>query len=90
MNKADLTNAVATKTGMSKKQSAEAVNAVLDAITGSLAKGESVQLVGFGTFSVQKRAKRQGVNPKTGEKLTIPACKVPKFKAGKALKDTVK
>lgn len=89
MNKAELVNAVADKTGLTKADSEKALKAVIGEITGSLKKGETVQLIGFGSFSVSKRAKRQGINPKTGEKITIPATKVVKFKAGKALKDTV-
>lgn len=90
MTKEDLIEAVAAKLGGSKKQGQEAVEAMLDAITASLAKGETVTVTGFGTFSVSKRAARQGVNPRTGEKLQIAARTVPKFKAGKALKDAVK
>lgn len=89
MNKTELTNAVAEKTGLTKKDADKAVKAIIEAFSSSLAKGESVQLVGFGTFSVGTRAERAGKNPKTGEALTIPACKTVKFKAGKTLKDTV-
>ena len=90
MTKSDLIAAVATKAGSSKKDSEKYVGAVLDAITEALANGESVQLVGFGTFEVKERAEKQGRNPKTGEAMTIAASKVPSFKAGKALKDAVK
>jgi DNA-binding protein HU-beta len=88
MTKQDLIDKVA-KTGMTKKQAGAAVNAVLDAIKDSLATGEKVSLVGFGSFSVKKRAARMGRNPRTGAALKIKAKKVPVFKAGKALKDAV-
>jgi len=88
MTKQDLIEKVA-ETGMSKKQAGVAVNAILDAIQDSLAAGEKVSLVGFGSFSVNKRAARIGRNPRTGEPLKIKAKKVPVFKAGKALKDAV-
>ena len=88
MNKADLINAVAEKTGLSKKDSESAVAAVVDVITESLVQGDKVQLVGFGSFEVKQRAARLGRNPKTKEELKIPASKVPVFTAGKALKDT--
>ena len=89
MNKADLVNAVATKTGASKKASEEALNALVDAITGALKKGDKVQLVGFGSFEVRKRAARKGRNPQTGAEIKIPATKAPVFKAGKALRAAV-
>jgi len=89
MNKADLINAVAEKTGLSKKDSESAVAAVVDVITESLVQGDKVQLVGFGGFEVKARAARTGRNPKTKEPISIPASKVPVFKAGKALKDAV-
>ena len=89
MNKADLISAVAEKTGMSKKDSESAVAAVVDAITESLVQGEKVQLVGFGSFEVKARAARIGRNPHTKEPIKIVATKVPVFKAGKALKDTI-
>ena len=89
MNKADLISAVAEKTGMSKKDSDAAVAAVVDAITESLVNGEKVQLVGFGSFEVKSRAARIGRNPHTKETIKIDATRVPVFKAGKALKDTV-
>lgn len=88
MTKQDLIEKVA-ETGMSKKQAGVAVNAILDAIQDSLAAGEKVSLVGFGSFSVNKRPARTGRNPRTGEPLKIKAKKVPVFKAGKALKDAV-
>ena len=89
MTKSDLIAAVATKVGSSKKDSEKAVNAVIESITEALANGESVQLVGFGTFEVKDRAARKGVNPRTKEEITIAASKLPSFKAGKALKDAV-
>ncbi len=89
MNKAELIAAVAEKTGLSKKDSETAVNAVLDAITSALTDGDKVQLVGFGSFEVKKRAARTGRNPRTKEVVEIPASQVPVFKAGKALKDAV-
>ncbi|MCQ2386617.1 MAG: HU family DNA-binding protein [Clostridia bacterium] len=89
MTKSDLIAAVATKAGSSKKDSEKYVGAVLDAITEALANGESVQLVGFGTFEVKDRAARKGINPRTKEEITIEASKLPSFKAGKALKEAV-
>lgn len=89
MNKAELVAAVAEKANMSKKDAEKAVNAVFTVIEESLAKLEKVQLVGFGTFEVKDRSERTGLNPQTKEKITIPASKVPGFKAGKALKDAV-
>ena len=87
MTKAELINAVAQKTELSKKDSEKAVVAVLDAISETLAAGEKVALVGFGTFEVKERAAREGINPRTKEKIEIPASKLPVFKAGKALKE---
>ena len=89
MNKGELINAIATKTGASKKETEESLNAILDVIKDSLVKGDKVQLVGFGSFEVRKRAARKGKNPQTGSEMIIPACKAPSFKAGKALKDIV-
>ena len=89
MNKSDLIAAMAAKTGETKKGAEAAVNAFVDVITESLAKGEKVQLVGFGSFEVRKRAARKGRNPQTKEEIKIPASKAPVFKAGKALKDLV-
>jgi DNA-binding protein HU-beta len=89
MNKGDLINVVAKST-CTKAEAAKAVNAFLGAIKTSLKKGESVTLVGFGTFSVSKRSTRKGRNPQTGKEIKIAAKKVPKFTAGKALKDLVK
>ncbi len=91
MNKDALVEAVQTKAGLETKKAAQdAVDAVFDAITSALSKGEEVSIAGFGSFKVADRAARMGVNPKTGEKIQIPATKAPKFKAGKALKDAVK
>ncbi len=89
MNKTELIAAVAEKAGLSKKDADAAVSAVFDAVTAELAKGEKVQLIGFGTFEVRERAAKQGRNPRTGETMTIPASKVPAFKAGAALKNAV-
>lgn len=90
MNKSELVDLVAEKAGMSKKDGEKAVKAVLESITDSLARGDKVQLVGFGTFEVRHRKAREGRNPATGEKIKIKALKVPAFKPGKALKDKVK
>lgn len=89
MTKDELIEAVA-KVCESKKQASDAVSAALEAITKALSKGEKVALTGFGIFNVSKRAARTGVNPRTGEKIKIAATTVPKFKAGKALKEAVK
>ena len=89
MNKVELIAAVAEKSGLSKKDSEKAVAAVLSAVEGALAKGDKVQLIGFGTFEVRERPERKGRNPQTKEEITIPASKLPAFKAGKALKDAV-
>ena len=89
MNKTDLIDAVAQKTGLTKKESEAAINATLDAIVEALASEEKVVLVGFGTFETKKRAARKGRNPSTKEPINIPASKAPVFKAGKGLKDKV-
>ncbi len=89
MNKAELVAAIAEKTELSKKDSEKALKAFTDVVSEELAKGEKIQLVGFGTFEVAERAAREGRNPRNGETMTIPASKAPKFKAGKALKDLV-
>ena len=89
MNKNDLVAAVAESAGLSKADSTNAVDAVFDTITGALKKGGDVRLVNFGTFSVTKRAASEGRNPRTGEKIKIPASKQAKFKAGKGLKDAI-
>jgi len=90
LNKADLVNHVAASAGLSKVSASDAVEAVIGGITGSLKKGDSVSLVGFGTFSVAERAARTARNPRTGETINVAASKAPKFKAGKGLKDAVK
>lgn len=90
MNKSELVSSVAEKAKLSKKDAEKAVAAVIASITGVLVKGDKVQLVGFGTFEVRARAARTGHNPKTNKAIKIPATKVPAFKAGKALKDSVK
>lgn len=89
MTKEGLIEAIAPKVA-SKKEAGEIVNEIFDTIAKTLSKGEEVVITGFGTFSAKKRAARQGVNPKTGEKITIPAMTVVKFKAGKSLKEAVK
>ena len=89
MNKTDLVEVVAIKTGMTKKDAEAAVKAVNEAIAEALAAGDKVQLIGFGTYAVKARAAREGRNPKTGAKMTIAATKTPVFTAGKALKDAV-
>ncbi|MBQ7986726.1 MAG: HU family DNA-binding protein [Clostridia bacterium] len=89
MNKTELVAAVAEKAALSKKDAEKAVSAVVDTITGALADGDKVQLVGFGTFEVRERAARTGKNPRTGAAIKIAASKVPAFKAGQAFKNTV-
>ncbi len=89
MNKGELVDAVAASAGLSRADAAKAVDGVIDAISGTLANGGSVSLVGFGTFSVKARAARMGRNPRTGEAIHIAASNVPGFKAGKGLKDAV-
>ncbi len=89
MNKTELVAAMAEKTELSKKDAEKALKAFTDVVAEELAKGEKIQLVGFGTFEVAERPARDGRNPKTGEPMKIAASKAPKFKAGKALKDVV-
>ena len=89
MNKSELVDAMAKKSGLSKKDTEAALGAFTEIVANALKKGDKVQLIGFGTFEVTKRAAREGKNPQTGAKIKIPASKAPKFKAGKALKDTV-
>ena len=89
MNKNDLVSSVAASAELSKADAAKAVDSVFNAITGSLRTGTEVRLVGFGTFSVARRKASEGRNPRTGEKIQIPASNQPKFKAGKALKEAV-
>ena len=89
MNKNDLVTVVASAAGLSKADAAKAVDGIFAAISDALKKGDEVRLVGFGTFAVAERAASEGRNPRTGQKITIPASKQPKFKAGKGLKDSV-
>ncbi len=89
VTKADLVNEIAEKAELSKADAEKALKAFTDTVSGALKKGDKVALVGFGTFSVGERAARTGKNPQTGAQINIPAAKVPKFKAGKALKDSV-
>ena len=89
MNKTELIAAVAEKAEISKKDSEKALKAFVDVVTEQLKAGDKVQVVGFGTFEVSERAAREGRNPQTGKTMKIAACKAPKFKAGKALKDAV-
>ena len=89
MNKTELVAAIAAKTELSKKDSEKALKAFMEVVSEQLKKGEKIQLIGFGTFEVAKRAARTGKNPQTGKAIKIPACKAPKFKAGKALKEAV-
>ena len=89
MNKSELIAAIAAKTGETKKDAEATLNAFIDVVTEALVKGDKVQLVGFGSFEVSKRAARKGRNPQTKEEIKIPASKAPVFKAGKALKELV-
>ena len=89
MNKAELIEAVSSQASLEKSEAAKAVDAVFDAITGALKTGDTVALVGFGTFNVKARAARSGRNPRTGETIEIAATNVPGFKAGKGLRDAV-
>lgn len=89
MTKAELINAIAEKSELNKKQSEAALNAVLDSITEALVKGEKVQLTGFGTFETREKKEKEAINPRTKEKILVPARTAPAFKAGKALKDAV-
>ena len=89
MTKSELITSVSEKTGMTKKDAEKAITAVVDSITEALAKGEKVQLVGFGTFEVRDRAERTGINPQTQQKIKIAATKTPAFKAGTTLKEAV-
>ncbi|MCR4346489.1 MAG: HU family DNA-binding protein [Sulfuricaulis sp.] len=89
VNKTDLIDRVSVSTELNKTSAARAVEAVLDIIAGTLRDGDSVTLSGFGTFSVSNRSQRTGRNPRTGEMITIPASKAPKFKSGKGLKDAL-
>jgi DNA-binding protein HU-beta len=89
MNKTELVNSVAAKSGLNKKNSEAAINAFIGSVEDTLKSGDKVVLVGFGTFEVRKRAARKGRNPQTKQEITIPASKAPVFKAGKGLKDKV-
>ena len=89
VNKNDLVAAVSARSNLSKSDTQKAVDAVFDEISGALRNGSEVRVVGFGTFSVATRKASQGRNPRTGERISIPASRQPKFKAGKALKDAV-
>jgi DNA-binding protein HU-beta len=89
MNRHELIDAVAVATGGSKTSTAEAIDAILEAVTAAVIRGETVQLIGFGSFSTGARAERAGRNPSTGETITIPAAKTVRFAAGKAFKDAV-
>lgn len=90
MNRVELVASIAEKSGITKKDAEAVLSATIESIAGALKKGDKVQLVGFGTFEVRARAARKGRNPSTGKEITIPAAKIPAFKAGKALKDAVK
>ncbi|TYQ16166.1 UNVERIFIED_CONTAM: DNA-binding protein HU-beta [Acetivibrio alkalicellulosi] len=89
MNKTELVNSIASKSGLNKKNSEAALNALVSSIEETLQKGEKIVLVGFGTFEVRDRAARKGRNPQTKEEITIPASRAPVFKAGKGLKDII-
>lgn len=89
MNKTDLINSIASKSGLNKKNSEAALNALVSSVEDALKSGDKVVLVGFGTFEVRARAARKGRNPQTKQEITIPASKAPVFKAGKGLKDKV-
>ena len=89
MNKPELASAIATSADITKEKAGEVINALLDEVTDCMTRGESIALIGFGSFTVRDRAERQGKNPKTGEAITIPASKTVGFKAGKALKEAV-
>ena len=90
MTKSEFDDQVASKSGLSRRDSTKAVDAFLESITDALSRGESVSFTGFGKFSAQQRGARQGVNPRTGEKVTIEAATVPKFSAGSSLKSALK
>lgn len=90
MLKKDIVKKIANDAGLTNKQATEALEALLEAITEALAKGDRVLLTGFGSFEVRTRAARKGINPQTGEQIQLPATKVPAFKAGKGLKEAVK
>lgn len=89
MNKQELVDAIAKKAGITKADSAKSLEAMIEVVAGALKKGEDVRITNFGTFAVVTRAATEGRNPRTREKIRIPACKQPKFRAGKGLKDAV-
>lgn len=89
MNKSELTEAIAEEAGLTKADAGRALDAMIDSVSKALKKGDTVSLIGFGTFSVKKRAARTGRNPATGETIKIKASKTPSFKAGKAFKDAI-
>lgn len=89
MNKTELVAAIADEANLTKADAAKALDATINTITGAMAKGDDVAIIGFGTFKVGDRAARTGRNPQTGAEIQIPAAKVPKFSAGKSLKDSV-
>lgn len=89
MNKAELIDAVSAKSGLTKADTDRAIKALLDTVSETLAKGDQIALVGFGTFLVRERQARSGRNPRTGETISIESAKIPAFKAGKALKDAI-
>ena len=90
MNKSELIDAIAESSGLTKADAGRALDGFIGAVTGALSKGDSVTLVGFGTYAVKERAERMGRNPQTGREITISAARLPSFKAGKALKDAIK
>ena len=90
MNRLELVNTISRKMGATKKDADKAVTAFIDTVTEALVEGRKLQLIGFATFEVRERAARKGRNPQTGEEIEIPASKIPAFKAGKSLKDSVK
>lgn len=89
MNKSEFEKSISEKTGLSLKDSKKAVDSFLETVTEALSSGDNINFVGFGTFAVKERAARTGRNPKTGEPIEISASKIPSFKAGKSLKDSV-
>ncbi len=89
MNKSELIDAIAASSGLTKADAGRALDGFISAVTGALSKGDSVTLVGFGTYSVKERAARTGRNPQTGREINISAARVPNFKAGKTLKDAL-
>ncbi|MEQ1739597.1 MAG: HU family DNA-binding protein [Methyloglobulus sp.] len=90
MNKSELIDAMAESSGLTKADAGRALDGFIGAVTGALSRGDSVTLVGFGTYAVKERAERLGRNPQTGNEITIKAAKIPGFKAGKSLKDAIK